>query len=194
MITQLKPNLWQITFHLFGSAVYVLKLNKKIITIDTGAKWNRPELKKELQKIKIKSEEVDIVILTHNHFDHTGNISVFKNAKIYGSKDDFKKGIITKSLSGIFVPNSSDNLKKENILDINELQIKEFEIIKTPGHSRGGICIYMPKEKILFSGDTIFHNGYIGRTDLPGSSHEDIKITLKKLEKIDYELLCPGHI
>lgn len=173
MINKLKKDLWQITFSLFGSCVYVLNHNKKIILIDTGAKWNKSELLKELKNLKIKPEQVDIVILTHNHFDHTGNYNLFKKAKIYGSKQDFKS---------------------KKIININKLKIKEIKIIKTPGHSRGGICIYLPKRKILFSGDTIFHHGITGRTDLQGSSKKDMEKSLKKLEQIDYKTLCPGHI
>jgi len=51
----------------------------------------------------------------------------------------------------------------------------------------------MPKEKILFSGDTIFHRGTIGRTDLPTSLPKEMDKSLKKLAKYKYDILCPGH-
>ena len=171
MIQKIKNNIWQIAFDLFGSCVYIIKIRNQIIAIDTGSEWNKEELKKELKKLKINPKEVDIVILTHNHFDHTGNIELFKNAKVYGSKGDFKS---------------------KKVLDINKLKIKEFKIIKTPGHSKGSICILY--NGVLFSGDTLFHNNGIGRTDLPGGSEKDMKNSLKKLSKINYKILCPGHI
>ncbi|MFQ5531953.1 MAG: MBL fold metallo-hydrolase, partial [Candidatus Nanoarchaeia archaeon] len=170
MITKLRPNLWRLDFRLFGSIVYILKHNGKIIIIDTGSFANRPELKRDLKELNIRPENVDIVLLTHKHFDHDGNIKIFENAKIYGSKEDFKS---------------------DKILDVYKLNIKGLRVIKTPGHSRGSVCFLLNtgEEKTLFSGDTIFNNGYIGRTDLPGSNPEDMKKSLEKLKKIDYGLL-----
>lgn len=173
-IHKLAENLWQIDFSLFGSCVYLLKHRGKNILVDTGAKWNLPELKKYLEELKIPVEKVDIVILTHNHFDHTGNIGLFKNAKIYGHKLDFQK--------------------KDNVLGINELKLGGMQIIETPGHSKGGICLWFPKEKFLFSGDTLFERGIIGRTDIPGSNPGDMRKSLEKLTKLDFKILCSGHI
>jgi hydroxyacylglutathione hydrolase len=172
MIQQIKENIWKISFDMFGSNVYLIKLKNKNVLIDTGSKWNKNQLMEELRKLKIKVSDITTVIITHEHFDHTGNINLFKKAEIYAGKEDFKE---------------------EKIKDINKLKIKELEIIKTPGHSPGGICVYMPKEKILFSGDTIFEDGFIGRTDLPGGSYEKIIDSIKKIKQIDYKILLPGH-
>jgi hydroxyacylglutathione hydrolase len=68
-----------------------------------------------------------------------------------------------------------------------------LKIIETPGHTRGSICIWYEKEKILFSGDTLFHNNLVGRTDLPTSSPADLKKSLDKLQSYKYAILCPGH-
>lgn len=173
-VHELTKNLWQMDFFLFGGCVYLFKYQKKNIIIDTGAKWNLLELKRFLEELKTPAEKIDLVILTHNHFDHVGNISLFKNAKVYGSKEDFSR--------------------KDNILDIKELKLEEMQLIETPGHSRGGICLWFPKDKILFSGDTLFHRGIIGRTDIPGSNPSDMRKSLEKLTKLDFKLLCPGHI
>ncbi|VVB79538.1 Hydroxyacylglutathione hydrolase [uncultured archaeon] len=173
-IHKLAENLWQIDFSLFGSCVYLFKYKKKNILVDTGAKWNFLELKKSLEELKTPAEKIDLVILTHGHFDHVGNISLFKNAKIYGSDKDFSR--------------------KENILDIKELNLPGVVLIETPGHSKGGVCLWFPKEKILFSGDTLFHRGIIGRTDIPGSNPSDMRKSLEKLTKLDFKILCPCHI
>ena len=99
--------------------------------------------------------------MTHSHRDHTGNIPLFKNAKIITS---------------------------ENLSELPE----EIKAIETPGHTKDSVC-FLYKD-ILFSGDTIFHNGGRGRTDLQGCSEEDILESIEKLSKIDYRVLCPGHI
>ena len=70
----------------------------------------------------------------------------------------------------------------------------EFEVIHTPGHTKGSTSLYCEKENCLFSGDTIFR-GTWGRTDLPTSSIEDIMDSItNKLMKLPDEIICyPGH-
>lgn len=160
MITQITPNIWQMHFKEFSSCVYLIKLNEKNILIDTGTQEIKKELIENLKELN--SSEIDIIILTHDHWDHVGNIKLFPNAKIYDSKN------------------------------ICKLKIPEFKILSTPGHSKTDICILY--ENVLFSGDVIFHNGFIGRTDFPKSSHEKMIDSLNRLKKINYKILCPGHI
>jgi len=171
MIKKIRKGIWQFNFTDFGSCVYLLTRNNKNILIDTGSPMNKQELIRYLKELKINPKEIDIVILTHNHFDHTGNIDLFTNAKIYGSKEDFKQ---------------------ENIIDIDKLSIKEFKIIKTPGHTPGGRSILY--QDILFSGDTIFEHGYVGRTDFPGGDYNELQKSIEKLKKVKYKILCPGHL
>ena len=70
----------------------------------------------------------------------------------------------------------------------------EFRVIHTPGHTAGGTCLYCEKEKLLFSGDTLFH-GTWGRTDLPTSSFQDImdSIINKLLVLPEDTIVYPGH-
>jgi glyoxylase-like metal-dependent hydrolase (beta-lactamase superfamily II) len=162
MIKKISPNVFQFYFQEFGSCVYLIQLNNKNILIDTSSKINQTELIQNLNELEIKIKDVDIIILTHLHWDHKENIDLFKNSKIY----------------------SKDNIKN--------LNIPEFKIIKTPGHTPDSICILY--KDILFSGDTIFHNDGRGRTDLKGGSEFEIIESIKKLSKINYKILCPGHI
>jgi len=171
MIKKIKNNVWQLHFHQFGSCVYLIKLNNKNILIDTSTSLNKQELIQNLQELNTHPRKINTLILTHNHFDHVENIELFENAEIYASKIEFPK---------------------DKIQDINNLDIDEFKIIQTPGHSKAGICILY--NNILFSGDTIFHNGRVGRTDLEGGSYKELLESIKKLSKIPYEILCPGHI
>lgn len=171
MINKIKDNIFQLYFRTFGSCVYLVKLKGNNIIIDTGSNLNKSELINDLGQLKINPNEINTVILTHNHWDHTGNIKLFKNAKIFASKLEFPEKKIT---------------------SIDELKINEFEIIKTPGHSLGSFCILYGD--VLFSGDTIFHDGGIGRMDLEGGSQEDMAKSLKILEKVPYKILCPGHV
>jgi len=124
----------------------------------------------------------DICILTHGHFDHTGGVEkewkrVYLHVKEFGFQGAY-----------IRIPK---NAKK---IDFDVLSFPPFslEIIHTPGHTPGSICIFERKNGILFSGDTKFAGEGVGRTDL-GGSEEEIEESLKKIEGIPYKLLCPGH-
>lgn len=67
-----------------------------------------------------------------------------------------------------------------------------FQVISTPGHSPGSLCLYWPKQKALFSGDVVFSGG-IGRTDFPGGNGKLLKESIQRLAQLDVEYLLPGH-
>jgi len=170
MITKIKSDVWQFSFKNFGSHIYLIKLKDKNILIDTSSPENQRGLIEDLNKLGLKPKDIKTIIFTHNHPDHIGRILPFlQTTNFYGSKKDFG----------------------ENMNDIKKLKIPELKIIETPGHSKGGICILY--ENILFSGDTLFHRGTTGRTDLPGSSEKEMKNSINKLKEIKYKILAPGH-
>ncbi len=70
---------------------------------------------------------------------------------------------------------------------------KIWKVLATPGHTPGGICLYNEKEKIIFTGDTLFADA-VGRTDLSYSSKKDLKKSLEKIKKrfAGYHAY-PGH-
>lgn len=173
MIKEIKENIWQLNFTSFGCCVYVLKLDNKNILIDTGSAENQKELLENLKELELIPEEINLVLLTHGHFDHIGNIDLFKNAEIYGSRKDFDS---------------------QRIKDLKEFENNKIKVIETPGHTRGSVCFYLQNQDILFSGDTIFDDGGIGRTDFPNSLPDEMENSLKKLKTFPYEILCPGHI
>ena len=82
MISKISPNVSQLYFDTFGSTVYVLKLKNQNILIDTSSKENKLELLEDLKQLNLKQEEINFVILTHSHWDHNGNLNLFKNANI----------------------------------------------------------------------------------------------------------------
>jgi glyoxylase-like metal-dependent hydrolase (beta-lactamase superfamily II) len=67
-----------------------------------------------------------------------------------------------------------------------------FQVIQTPGHSPGSVCIYWPDKKVLFTGDVAFNQG-IGRTDLPGGDGQELKESIKRISLLDVEYLLSGH-
>lgn len=68
-----------------------------------------------------------------------------------------------------------------------------FQIIETPGHTPGSVCLYWPEEKVLLSGDTLFRMGY-GRTDLPGGNMGQLITSLDRLFTLPVDtFVYPGH-
>jgi len=174
MLKQISDKIWGFYFRKFGSNCYLIFYDKKVL-VDTSSFENREELLKDLKTLNIEPEDVDIVLLTHSHYDHIENIDLFKNAEIYISKKEKLKANI-----------------KNKIADVSRLKLDFIEVISTPGHTSGSISFFMPKEKILFSGDTLFDFG-IGRTDFPESLPEKMSNSLKKLYNLKYKILCAGH-
>ena len=161
MINKIKSNVFQRDFKQSGSTVYLIKIDDKNILIDSSSEENKQELIDDLNELNLKPENIDTLILTHDHWDHIGNNDLFTNAKIITNK---------------------------NIEDLP----KQFKPIQTPGHTQDSFCILY--DDILFSGDTIFHEGGRGRTDLPGGNEQQILNSIKNLKEVNYKILCPGHI
>lgn len=121
--------------------------------------------------------EPAVCILTHGHHDHVG-----------GVKDSWKRVYLHEKDMGFEVP---ENIRK---LDFEEMTFGDFDllIIHTPGHTLGSVCIFERKRKILFSGDTLFAGGMVGRTDMGGDDGL-LEESLEKIRSSGYKLLCPGH-
>jgi hydroxyacylglutathione hydrolase len=98
--------------------------------------------------IKKKLNKIDFILNTHHHFDHTGgNLELKKkyNSKIIGSLED-----------EIRIPGIDIKLLNDDVFKFGEI---DFSIILVPGHTRGHICFYSKKEKVIFTGDTLFSLG-----------------------------------
>lgn len=75
----------------------------------------------------------------------------------------------------------------------HKFEIGNFQLLSTPGHTPGSICLYFPEDKVLFSGDTLFKMGY-GRTDLPGGNYGQLLDSLDRLFALPSDVqVFPGH-
>ncbi len=165
--------------------------------IDSGTGFNFTKLYSLLKMLNIKLEDVKHVINTHGHFDHVGGNGYFLNASISIHEEDapiLENGDLKVSMADFFngklKPRHVDRkLRDEDGIRIGSMDCK---VIHTPGHSPGSVCIYCPKEKILFSGDTVFSDG-VGRTDVPGGDPEALNQSLEKISRLDVKKILPGH-
>ena len=156
---------------------YILSSGEKIAVIDPGG-----DSEKILEAIRKEKGELEYIINTHFHFDHTlSNRDIVDSTGAQVLIHEAEKDYID------FTP--SKFLRDGDIIEIGEFKLK---IIHTPGHTPGGICLLGDNE--IFTGDTLFRNTH-GRTDLPGGSEEKMQESLEKLKSIIKPgmTVYPGH-
>ena len=172
---------------------YLINSEKRIL-IDPGHNHLLGHVKENLAKLSLSIRDIDLVIITHGHPDHMEGIRAFSDTSamiaMHQAEMDFIKNIAPHYGEALGISDFEPHiLLKEGDLQVGE---QSFEIINTPGHSPGSICIYWPDKKILFTGDVVFNQG-IGRTDLPAGSGQELKESIKKISRLDLDYLLPGH-
>ncbi|MBF0428849.1 MAG: MBL fold metallo-hydrolase [Magnetococcales bacterium] len=163
------------------------------IVVDPGG-----EAHKILQRLQILGLKLTHIIATHGHFDHIGGVAELKQASgcpfwIHEADRKFVEGAAKHAaLWGLpfgAVPTIDRTLSDHEILEVAGLHL---EVIHTPGHTPGGVCLRW--EDGLLVGDTLFA-GSIGRTDLPGGHHATLLNSIhSRLLVLDEKIQCfPGH-
>lgn len=169
---------------------YILERNNNCLIIDCPSDKNE-----DLNKINQVCKDKNLlgILYTHNHFDHIAGGHRFNIPQFMQEND-----IATlKNQINLAENHNVENLILPNVKSFDEvpkeiLAIFKFEILETPGHTNGGVCILFRNEKICFTGDTLF-KGIIGRTDLGGSIKE-IKQSLRNILKLNPKIrIYPGH-
>lgn len=159
------------------SNIYVIEGEDLVLIVDTGNGLSYQRLRN-----LVSGYERGLVILTHYHFDHTGGAPILREEKPGFSFLMGEEDIRFSDLDFI------EPLSMERI----EIGSFSLEILRTPGHTPGSICLYDEDRGVLVSGDTLFPDGF-GRTDLPGGDSERMLETLRRLADLDFEILLPGH-
>ena len=186
-VSKLSENVWKFT----GSdRVNCYLLLEEKMMIDSGNPDDAEELKKEIGKI-INLEQIKKIILTHLHYDHSGNISLFSNAILFASQQEID-AFDSDAMGAVLDTRIVDDVHERGILPLPG-HLNGFEIVPTPGHTAGSTCLIYKKDKILFTGDTKFGEGRYGRTDLPTSMPELLNESIQKLEKYTDLIFAPGH-
>lgn len=158
------------------------------ILIDPGHNHLFRELQHSLESIGVQLEDINLVIVTHGHPDHIEAVKSFSGLKTMVAINEVEYRYFQKIASGNF-DFTPDFFLLEGKLNAGE---HDFEIIYTPGHSPGSICIYWPCYGALFSGDVVFEYS-VGRTDLHGGDISLLKKSVQRLSSLNVELLLPGH-
>ncbi len=158
-------------------------------------------LNEELMRRNLKLEAV---VLTHGHFDHCLGLLSLKTAWQMPIMMNFADQFLlerARESALHWLGTESDPVPPADfdLADLDSIKLvgEDFQIIQTPGHTPGSICLLYKKDKILFSGDTIFADGNIGRTDFTYSSGKKMRQSLEKLKKLQeqgfYGEVFSGH-
>ncbi len=180
-----------------GNSCNIYLIDKQLL-IDTGLGVSFEKLIENMRTAGVIPEKIKIILNTHCHYDHIGGNSLFKeltNAEIYAHERDAEniktgKNTFYEFFGNDFKSSLVDKKLKEG--EIIKTENYSFKVIHTPGHTKGSICLYESEKKILISGDTLFSDS-VGRTDLQGGNGIELANSLKKLQKLNIELLLPGH-
>jgi hydroxyacylglutathione hydrolase len=160
------------------------------VVVDTGTGENIGYFYDSLKNAGINLEDLSLIVNTHNHYDHVGG-NRYLNLEIAMHQEDaipFEGGDDMATAACMF-GRSMGKMKVDRILKEGD-RIGKYEVLHTPGHTRGGICLYDGEN--LISGDTVFAGGGFGRIDL-GGNLKDMINSLNRLSKLEVENLLPGH-
>lgn len=179
----------------FGSNCYIVSKGAHAAVIDPSASVSG--ILNYLDENKLK---LDYIILTHGHFDHMLSLDRLKeatNAPAYIHRDDAENLLDGRknAFALFFGQDRAFSPCEKQLLHGDSLPLGDItlDIIHTPGHTKGGICI--KAGDALFTGDTIFADSY-GRCDLYGGSYATLRSSLKYLREYSKNknlTIYPGH-
>ena len=158
------------------------------------------EIQTILALVRKHNLQVKQIVITHAHIDHVGGAMKLRaatGAPILLNQNDYdllKMLDVQAAWIGMPSPGKVDIDQNLGPADTVKAGSLTANVLLTPGHTQGSICLYFPTEKKLIAGDTLFA-GSIGRTDLPGGSFEKIIHSLhhKLLTLPDETVVIPGH-
>jgi hydroxyacylglutathione hydrolase len=181
----------------FAANCYIVgsSATKQGMIVDPGA-----EAETILRTVQQTGLSISIIVITHAHIDHVGALrEVQKKTNAQFAIHEAEKGFLftapmrmltSLAISPFKSPPRPDRMLRDG--DLIEVGHLHFQVLYTPGHSSGGICL--SGHGVVFSGDTLFNLG-IGRTDFPGMSHERLMNSIREKLMVlpDETIVYPGH-
>lgn len=169
--------------------------SREAMVIDPG-----DDIESVLALIRKHNLQVKQIVVTHAHIDHVGGamkLRVATGAPILLNQNDYallRMLDVQAAWIGMKTPEKVEIDRSVTAGETVSAGSHRAEILHTPGHTEGSICLYFAPEKKLIAGDTLFA-GSIGRTDLPGGSMQKIMRSLHNtvLALPDETVVVPGH-
>ncbi len=179
-------------------SVALIRDGKHNILLDTGGPVIRGTLKKMLLDYGLKPEDIDIILITHLHFDHAYNVDMFPQAKFVFSLIEWEHVNNVQSLDCFAAENAIPllrHLHKHLIIDEGEEIIPGITAIFTPGHTPGSVSyiLHQDQEKWIMVGDAAKNRGEIRSREVQMTLNQiDSNESLRKIIKMADRIL-PGH-
>ncbi|BDZ67023.1 MBL fold metallo-hydrolase [Methanobacterium ferruginis] len=170
----------------YDSNVYVFE----DVIVDTGTGQNMDYILKSIKEAGSSIDDLSLIVNTHHHYDHIGgnqylDLEVAMHTRDAHALEEGDQEALLTTMFG----KSMEKMKVDHKLEEGD-KIHDFEVLLTPGHTSGSICLY--DGETLISGDTVFSGGGFGRVDLGGDMGE-MRKSLERLSKLDIKYLLPGH-
>lgn len=198
-IEEIYPNIFLIYGQNRSAHSYFIKGTTKNVLIDSCLPNGVESVVSRLATIGITPNDLDFILLTHEHIDHAGGVPQLSRNAIVGAhrlaankltlRDEFV--LMSGAFGGLNdAPFHIDLLLTAGF--IVDLGNYELHVIHTPGHCSGAVCFYEPNHQLLFSGDVIMANGIVGGV-LQSGNISDYIHSLKHLATFRINKLFPGH-
>ena len=168
--------------------------SREAMVIDPG-----DDIDDVLQIIREHGLTVKQIVITHAHIDHVGGAMKLRastGAPILLNQNDYELlKMLDVQAAWIGMPSPGQvqidqSIKSGDSISAGSLKA---EVIETPGHTEGSVCLYFPAQQKLIAGDTLFA-GSIGRTDLPGGDYHQIMQSLHSVVSLpEQTVVVPGH-
>lgn len=209
-LQEIIPDVYQIAM---GRINAILIVEEELTLIDTGIRGSSAQIADCIHRLGRSIEEINLIILTHNHLDHTGGLAELRKltkAKVAAHKADFTDTagqspyprVLRRllrippfsALRSVFLVNSSEVDIKLNGDEVLK-PLGGLRVIHTPGHTPGSISLYSPQNKLLIVGDAVTkHHGILRPPPKPANTDMTQAIdSIKRVARLDFDILCLGH-
>jgi glyoxylase-like metal-dependent hydrolase (beta-lactamase superfamily II) len=208
-IFEIAPGFYQITYR--GVNLFLI-VEEELTLIDTGFYRSPRKIIDYIRALGRSPEELSLIILTHNHFDHAGGVAELKQltgARVAIHKADVpvrEQPPFPRFLKRAFDIRSIASLRSEFTLNPTDIDIRlaggellrplgGLQVVHTPGHTPGSTCLFSLGHRILIAGDIMSRTA-----DSVWLPHKTVSTdmssaidSIQKIAKLDFDILCFGH-